>query len=539
TDVREGPAHAVDGVRGAFPYIGDGAVTGMPRARGARTAPAGAPRRRRVEYGPMTQDTPRHETLMQCFEWYLPSDGSTWRRLAGEAPALAAAGITKAWLPPANKGGGGTGDPGYGVYDLYDLGEFDQKGTVRTKYGTKEEYLAAIRALQAQGIDVLADIVLNQRMGGDARQRVKGHVVDSRDQRKVLPGEVTIEPWTRFDFKGRHGMYSDTTLDWRDFTGTYRNGPHGERQVVLFDGKQWNPNVSDERGNFDYVLGLDTDFGSPRVRDELTRWGRWFVETTGVDGFRLDAVKHIDSTFWKPWLEEMATLGNHPRFAVGEYWGYDAATLRRYLEDVGHSMTVFDVPLHLRFRDASEQRGDYDLRMLFFDTLSVCEPGSAVVFVDNHDTVPGQGLESWVQPWFKPMAYAFILLRDLPYPCVFYGDWYGIPHQGFPALDWLPRMAWIRAHLLGDHVEDLTRDDPHALAWQVKGEHPVIVVMTNADGFVQHVHDPALAGRTFVDLFDPGHVVRADADGRADFDAPRESTAVFLTREDMARVPQA
>ena len=30
----------------------------------------------------------------------------------------------------------------------------------------------------------------------------------------------------------------------------------------------------------------------PDVREELARWGRWFLETTGVDGFRLDAARH-------------------------------------------------------------------------------------------------------------------------------------------------------------------------------------------------------------------------------------------------------
>ena len=56
---------------------------------------------------------------------------------------------------------------GYGVYDTYDLGEFDQKGSVRTKYGTRAEYEAAVRALQASGIQALADVVLNQRLGAD------------------------------------------------------------------------------------------------------------------------------------------------------------------------------------------------------------------------------------------------------------------------------------------------------------------------------------------------------------------------------------
>ena len=42
---------------------------------------------------------------------------------------------------------------------MYDLGEFDAKGTVRTKYGPKEEYVQAVKALRKQGIDALADIV--------------------------------------------------------------------------------------------------------------------------------------------------------------------------------------------------------------------------------------------------------------------------------------------------------------------------------------------------------------------------------------------
>lgn len=49
-------------------------------------------------------------------------------------------------------------------------------------------------------------------------------------------------------------------------------------------------------------------------------------------------------------------------------------------------------------------------------------PIDAVTLVDNHDTQIGQSLESWVNPQFKPLAYALILLRPEGYPCVFYGD---------------------------------------------------------------------------------------------------------------------
>ena len=50
-------------------------------------------------------------------------------------------------MPPAFKATNEK-DVGYGVYDLFDLGEFNQKGTVRTKYGFKEDYLQAIQALK-------------------------------------------------------------------------------------------------------------------------------------------------------------------------------------------------------------------------------------------------------------------------------------------------------------------------------------------------------------------------------------------------------
>lgn len=45
-------------------------------------------------------------------------------------------------------------------------------------------------------------------------------------------------------------------------------------------------------------MGCDIDFQSREVRDEVIRWGKWYLETTGVDGFRLDAIKHISSWFF-------------------------------------------------------------------------------------------------------------------------------------------------------------------------------------------------------------------------------------------------
>lgn len=150
-------------------------------------------------------------TILQGFSWYLPADGSHWRRLAEQAPTFAYEGITAVWLPPAYKAEQGINDVGYGVYDLYDLGEFDQKGTVCTKYGTRAEYQAAIDALHANGIQVLADIVLNQRLGADEVEDVQAREVQGSNREAVSSDLQTISAWTRFTFPGRAGAYSDFT----------------------------------------------------------------------------------------------------------------------------------------------------------------------------------------------------------------------------------------------------------------------------------------------------------------------------------------
>ena len=123
-----------------------------------------------------------NKTLLQYFEWYLPEDAGHWKRAAKDARHLRDAGFTDIWLPPAYKGASGKADVGYGVYDLYDLGEFDQKGSVPTKYGTKDEYLEAIRSLHEAGLRVLADIVLNHKMGADGCETVLAEECDEHNR---------------------------------------------------------------------------------------------------------------------------------------------------------------------------------------------------------------------------------------------------------------------------------------------------------------------------------------------------------------------
>ena len=98
-------------------------------------------------------------------------------------------------------------------------------------------------------------------------------------------------------------------------------------------------------------------------------------------------------------------------FAVGEYWNAELSRLQNYIEKSSRALSLFDVPLHFHMFEASRSNGTYDMRNIFKDTLVEADPELAVTFVDNHDTQYGQALESWVLEWFKPLAYALILLR--------------------------------------------------------------------------------------------------------------------------------
>ena len=84
--------------------------------------------------------------------------------------------------------------------------------------------------------------------------------------------------------------------------------------------RNFSGEVDFEHGNFDYLMGADVDQYDPEVREETIAWGKWFLDTTGVNGFRLDAVKHIPFSFFKDYLAQMREYRKDKElFAVGEY----------------------------------------------------------------------------------------------------------------------------------------------------------------------------------------------------------------------------
>ena len=134
--------------------------------------------------------------MMQFFQWYDPYGGVLWNLLKSNSQKLADTGFTSIWIPPAYKGSGGPYDVGYGCYDLFDLGEFNQKNSVPTKYGTKDQLLAAITAAQSAGLQVYADVVFNHKDGGDYTEDIQAQQVDWNDRNRAISDWYTIKIWT-------------------------------------------------------------------------------------------------------------------------------------------------------------------------------------------------------------------------------------------------------------------------------------------------------------------------------------------------------
>ena len=479
-----------------------------------------------------------NETLMQYFEWYLPNDGKHWQRLATNAPELAQKGISKIWLPPAFKATH-AGDVGYGVYDLFDLGEFDQKGTIRTKYGTKADYLAAIASLKENGIEPLADVILNHKAAADHTETFTVVEVSPEDRTEVLSEPFEIEGWTNFTFAGRHKTYNDFEWNWYHFTGTDYDVKTGKTGIfqIQGDNKGWANQdlVDDENGNYDYLMYADLDFKHPEVIKNIYDWADWFVQTTGIAGFRLDAIKHIDSFFMGNFIRDMKLKYDDDFYVFGEFWNGDEQSNNDYLENTDYRFDLVDVRLHQNLFEASQEMEAYDLRTIFDQTLVKNHPDSAVTFVDNHDTQRGQALESTIAEWFKPAAYALILLRQTGLPCIFYGDYYGISGE-FAQENFkkeIDQLLQLRQTAVYGQEEDYF-DDPNCIAWTCLGddEHPtaLAILISNANAASKRLFvGEKWANHIFTDALENNQTeVTIDAQGYGVFPVNEKSVSAWM-----------
>ncbi|MCR5470106.1 alpha-amylase [Xylanibacter ruminicola] len=121
---------------------------------------------------------PLNDVMMQAFYWNVPVDeagrnGSWWNTLRSKASEMKSSGITAIWTPVPSKGNWGITDNGYGIYDHYDLGNYYQKGTTETRFGSRAELESMISTMhQSPKISVYSDVVLNHVYSSDENEEV-------------------------------------------------------------------------------------------------------------------------------------------------------------------------------------------------------------------------------------------------------------------------------------------------------------------------------------------------------------------------------
>ena len=357
--------------------------------------------------------------ILQTFYWEmnsgkyaekLPEETDLWNLLAERADSIAEAGFDFLWFPPANKGAGGIEDVGYGSYDLWDLGEFEQKGNIRTKYGTKDQLENAVKKLHNNDLKLIYDAVLNHRLGADEEETV------------ILKDGSQADVWTKFNFAGRGNKYSSLKLNWTHFDGVDWNERTKRAGEILFQYKEWDDSYED-----DYLMGADIDYDNQEIKAEVIEWGKWIVSEIGFDGFRLDASTHIDNELIYDFIEEVSRGSGKDLIFIGEAWVNSPKSLVNYLNVVGQQkLYVFDFPLRQSFVEM--MKGNLDMRWYGGRGL-VNQNGyknRAVTFVENHDTdhesTNKYGIETIV--YRKMQAYTYILMRRNGIPTIFWKDYY-------------------------------------------------------------------------------------------------------------------
>jgi hypothetical protein len=158
--------------------------------------------------------TAQNKILLQSFEWHTPSphpqkQQSHYALLTSLLPSLSQLGITSLWLPPGCKANDPSGKGnGYDCYDLWDLGEFDQKWRREVKWGSKgelERLVEKAREMGApgggeeggggdgEGVEVVWDAVLSHKTAGDDVEETWAVEVDPN-------GTFLFEDDLRFSF---------------------------------------------------------------------------------------------------------------------------------------------------------------------------------------------------------------------------------------------------------------------------------------------------------------------------------------------------
>lgn len=228
-------------------------------------------------------------------------------------------GVGGIWLMPIMP------SPTYHKYDVMDY------KTVDGEYGTVEDFKKLVAEAHKRDIRILVDLILNHS-GSDHtwfKEAIKGKDNPYRD----------YYVWAKKDSIRDQLSKKTTSLDSDNIT-----------QWHAVDGDT----LSEHYYGFFWGGMPDLNFDNPKVRQEFVDIGKYWLEEMQVDGFRLDAAKHIYPTdraadnhaFWIWFRDEMQKI-KPDVYLVGEVWS-SAPEVAPYLKglpalfnfDMGYAITT-------------------------------------------------------------------------------------------------------------------------------------------------------------------------------------------------------
>ncbi len=301
-------------------------------------------------------------------------------------------GTTAIWMTPvfANKPVQGEGfdqSAGYHGYWTVDYTRIDPH------LGTNEEMRALVDAAHARGMKVYFDIVVNHT--ADVITSPDGPLYVSKDEQPYLDADG--QPFDDRDFAGQDDFpaLNEKSFPLRPVV------PPGERDVKK---PAWlnDPTMYHNRGDSSFdgessqygdFFGLDDLFTErPEVVSGMTEIAESWIKGMGIDGYRLDTAKHVNTEFWQafaPAVMAYAKANGRPDFLMfGEVYDSSPALLSEYT-------TTADLPSVLDFGFQQAARGfasggaTDDLRDLFDQddlyTDADSDATSLVTFLGNHD----------------------------------------------------------------------------------------------------------------------------------------------------------
>jgi len=351
-------------------------------------------------------------------------------------------GVTSIWMTPSFKNKPVQGPPGQesAGYHGYWITDFTQ---IDPHLGTNQELATLIDKAHGKGMKVFFDIITNHT--ADVISTPSDYITKATQPYKKADGTPfddldyvsgdqqfpALDPAVSFPYVPVLAPADQHVKvpDWLNTTTDYHN-----RGNANFDGTE-----SDVYGDF---VGLDDLFTEqPTVRDGLIdiykTWARF-----GVDGFRIDTVKHVNIGFWQKFSPEVLAAakaaGKDKFFMFGEVFDANPKNTSRFTTEGGLQATL-DFGFQSKATGFAQGRPTTELRDLFasddYYTDTDSNVYSAPTFLGNHDMGRIGKFLSDVEKDPQALLQRDELAHSLMYltrgqPVVYYGDEQGFTGDG-------------------------------------------------------------------------------------------------------------